>query len=108
MIKLWSTPHAATANLAKTYLESHGIDVVLTGEHLAQAMGEIPFTQAWVELWVTDERQVDEALALLEAMDEDVDEFPADWQCPQCGEQVEGQFTLCWQCGNDRPALVHG
>ena len=20
------------------------------------------------------------------------------WKCPQCGEDIEGQFTQCWNC----------
>lgn len=27
---------------------------------------------------------------------------PESWQCPQCAEQVEGQFSSCWKCGTDR------
>lgn len=26
-----------------------------------------------------------------------------DWTCPRCGEDIEGQFTDCWQCGASRP-----
>jgi hypothetical protein len=26
------------------------------------------------------------------------------WNCPQCGQQVEGQFDACWNCGGLRPA----
>lgn len=25
------------------------------------------------------------------------------WTCPQCGEQIEAQFDLCWNCGAERP-----
>jgi hypothetical protein len=25
-----------------------------------------------------------------------------DWTCPRCGEEIEGQFTDCWQCGSSR------
>jgi hypothetical protein len=25
------------------------------------------------------------------------------WQCPGCGEAVEGQFELCWRCGATKP-----
>jgi rubrerythrin len=25
------------------------------------------------------------------------------WRCPQCGEQLEGQFTACWKCGALKP-----
>ncbi len=25
------------------------------------------------------------------------------WNCPDCGQQVEGQFDACWNCGASRP-----
>ncbi len=28
----------------------------------------------------------------------------ASWNCRQCGQQVEGQFDACWNCGALRPA----
>jgi hypothetical protein len=26
------------------------------------------------------------------------------WQCPSCGDAVEGQFELCWRCGAVKPS----
>ncbi|MHC4331384.1 MAG: DUF7577 domain-containing protein, partial [Planctomycetota bacterium] len=26
------------------------------------------------------------------------------WTCPNCGEEVEAQFTNCWKCGANRSA----
>jgi hypothetical protein len=26
------------------------------------------------------------------------------WTCPGCGEEIEAQFTACWNCGAERPA----
>jgi hypothetical protein len=28
-------------------------------------------------------------------------ELPS-WRCAVCGETVEGQFAMCWNCGTDR------
>ncbi len=30
------------------------------------------------------------------------------WTCALCGEESEGQFTQCWQCGADRPGGTPG
>ena len=24
------------------------------------------------------------------------------WRCRSCGEEIEAQFTACWNCGQDR------
>jgi hypothetical protein len=28
----------------------------------------------------------------------------APWKCAGCGEELEGQFTACWKCGEERNA----
>lgn len=25
------------------------------------------------------------------------------WRCQGCGEEIEGQFSACWHCGESRP-----
>ncbi len=37
----------------------------------------------------------------LEANDEPSQGSPS-WTCPQCREDVEGQFSVCWNCGSER------
>src|SRR4051812_10831369 len=27
------------------------------------------------------------------------------WQCPKCGESIEGSFDLCWNCGTSRDGV---
>jgi membrane protein implicated in regulation of membrane protease activity len=31
----------------------------------------------------------------------DQNNIPTDWICPGCGEQIEKQFGLCWNCGTN-------
>ena len=30
------------------------------------------------------------------------DRSGATWKCDKCGEEIEGQFTECWNCGKGR------
>ena len=30
---------------------------------------------------------------------------PPSWQCPTCGETLEGHFTACWRCAGDEADL---
>ena len=32
-----------------------------------------------------------------------VDEPAPDWRCPQCGEELEGTYHICWNCESPRP-----
>ncbi|MFT5469655.1 MAG: putative membrane protein YvbJ [Verrucomicrobiales bacterium] len=30
--------------------------------------------------------------------------IPINWVCPKCGEELEPQFELCWNCGTSSDA----
>lgn len=52
-------------------------------------------------VWVP-ESQAARAVQLLVGR-EAAPEEGEDWTCPGCGEEIEDQFTECWQCGTGRP-----
>ena len=31
------------------------------------------------------------------------EEIPDNWICPECGEEVPGEFDLCWSCNTPYP-----
>ena len=70
------------------------------------AAGELPPTECWPELWVTEDHQFAKARSLVEAMLAIDMETASDWCCRRCGEDIEGQFSECWNCGIDRPMRV--
>lgn len=87
----------------RNVLESHGIVCVVKNEFLSGALGEIPPNECWPELWVLDEAQFDEAVAIVSAAALDnLVEPGGRWTCSNCGEELEGQFTDCWRCGRSR------
>ena len=63
--------------------------------------------QGRVEVQVERDR-ADEARELLDEMEKEAlksaeESTPAwGWTCPSCQEQVEGQFSECWNCGTER------
>jgi hypothetical protein len=89
------------ANLLRDHLAAHHIQSVVLGDYLSGAAGELPAVNFPV-VWLLEDRDLDRARQLLA-------EFLApaapdeDWTCPACGAAVEGEFTLCWQCGSPRP-----
>ena len=98
---LYSDSNALVVNHLRNVIESAGIECRMKNEFLYSAAGEIPPTETWPELWVDEadykraRQMVDEALA-------DKSNLPR-WHCGGCGEWVEGQFELCWNCGAHRP-----
>ena len=98
MKKLTSSPSIVTINHYKNVLESEGIPCQLKNEHLGSIVGEIPFLEVWPELWVINDLDYDRAKQLIEGTAQD--ESPqSSWHCNKCGEQNEGQFAACWNCG---------
>ena len=97
--------HASLAEigLVRGLLEHAGIACVTKNEQLAGALGDIPFLECEPEIWVLDDADLARATAILESH-----QAPAaasgQWRCSHCGELIDGQFQVCWQCGTpDRP-----
>ncbi|PLX93641.1 MAG: DUF2007 domain-containing protein [Desulfuromonas sp.] len=81
-------------------LEQEGIPCILRNEELFAALGEIPFLELQPELWVVDDEMLPRAERLLDHWQEATEQPP--WRCPNCGEEHEGMFDACWQCGRRR------
>ncbi|ADE13656.1 conserved hypothetical protein [Nitrosococcus halophilus Nc 4] len=95
---IYSAPNLLLVRHFQNLLESHGIDCVIKNESLSGAAGELPPTECWPELWLTEEKRYREASRLLKGAEED----QRPWTCLHCGELLEGQFDRCWNCGEYR------
>ena len=99
MKKVTTAPSIVTINHYRNLLQSEGIEAFLRNEHLGSIIGEMPFQDVWPELWIRNDLDYDRAKQLLDA-DQLAAESPADaWRCRGCGEENEGQFAACWNCG---------
>ena len=105
MKPLHNARHATEAHLIRGYLESQGVKAIVRGEFLAGGVGELPADLC--KVWVVDDRELARADDLLrqflqgEAARTHAHEG---WRCAQCNEDLEGQFTACWNCGAVRTA----
>jgi hypothetical protein len=98
MKKVTSADTVVMISHYKNILESEGIPCQIRNEHLNQIYGEMPFTEVWPELWVLRDIDYDRAKQLIDSAI--IDESPsAPWRCRNCGEENEGQFAACWNCG---------
>lgn len=94
------------ADMVKLYLEGNGISAWLDDEgigtwapHYASAGGVMA-----VKVRVADS-DIDQAKELLKQMNNADERIrPTPWKCPQCGEEIEGQFTQFWNCNTVRDA----
>ena len=88
----------------KNLLEAEGIRCHIKNELLSRLAGEIPFTECAPQLGLLDERDFDRARCVVTDFGRGRGAVAASpWQCPACGEALEGQFSACWHCGALRP-----
>jgi len=107
MKQVYIADEPAEAHLVKGILEQYGISCEVRGEALWGARGQLPLTSETLPaIWIIDDNRFEEAKELTERFENGTLTANAGeevWKCPECGEEVEGQFTDCWQCGANRP-----
>ncbi len=81
-------------------LTSQHIDCEVRGENLFSLQGEVPFDETTHPyIWLNEPEQFQAAKQLIKDYDAH-QHFPnVDWRCHQCGEMNEGNFAVCWHCG---------
>ncbi len=99
MKRVFSTLSLTAAHHVKNVLEAEGIRAEVRNERLGGAMGEVPFLECQIEVWVRNEAEAARAERVLREGSVDPAEKSASWRCAACGETSEGQFTQCWRCG---------
>ena len=104
---IYSSEHLFMVNHVKDLVESYGIECLIKNTYLAGGAGELPPTETWPRLYVLDERDFNRAMQIVEAELVRMNSVPEKgaWQCPKCGETVNANFILCWNCGYQQDNL---
>ena len=86
----------------KNVVEAAGFNVRLKNEILSSAVGNgASALDVWVEVWVVQDNDYDEALKLIEATLSTKE--GDDWVCSNCDEVNGPSFMLCWKCQVAKP-----
>jgi hypothetical protein len=101
--KVTSADSLITINHYKNLLTSEGISAFIKNEFFGSIMGEIPFQEVWPELWVKNDLDLDRARQLIDSAMLAEESPTRPWQCTGCDAENEGQFAVCWQCGEAHP-----
>ena len=99
MKKLTSAETIVTITHYQNLLAAEGIRTEIRNQHLGGIMGEMPVFETWPQLWIVNDLEFDRATQLIEATDSGP--VGAAWTCSQCGEDNEGQYGACWNCGKN-------
>lgn len=100
MKAVYSASNISLVSIVQNILERHGISCWVKNQYLSAGIGELPPIECWPQLCVENEdfwtakQIVDEALSENELKS---------WICEACGEEIEGQFAVCWKCGKCCP-----
>ncbi len=89
------------ATVIKDFLETQGIPSIVQGEFMYAVMGETFLSHPSV--WVLRDADFDRARDLIAEFERQTKQKDAQtWQCGNCGEVLEAQFSECWRCGTSR------
>lgn len=99
MQRLTQAPNIAIATLWADLLREAGYPATVQRQYLGAAAGHLPPDECLPEIWLEHAEHLGAARLLLDALRA----LPQRrWLCA-CGEQVEGGFEQCWQCGRWMP-----
>lgn len=107
MKQVYIAQNPPDAHLLAGILQEYGISCKILGEDLWTARGALPISQdTQPTIWIQDDSRYEQAEKLVrqyenKTLTANTGDNP--WQCPNCGEEIEAQYTDCWQCGTSRP-----
>ena len=70
----------------------------MKNEYIQGASGEVPPHETLPEIWLLDNTQEEQALKLVNELEDDLRTGDADWTCQSCNETNESPFMICWNC----------
>ncbi|ATG75565.1 putative signal transducing protein [Zobellella denitrificans] len=96
-IPVYQAANSLEAHTLKGAMEVAGIAVLLQGEALSGALGELPVNAVEVTLLIHP--------ADLEGARHILEQYRrgngGSWRCPRCGEHNAASFEICWRCGQE-------
>jgi len=104
VLKVYDAENQIDAQLALDALQSAEIEVVMKGQFLSGAAGELP-ASGLVTLWVVDPNSEDKARDIIADYESRKYLSGPPQKCPACSEMIDGNFVCCWNCGEELPEI---
>lgn len=101
MRRLYEAADRIEAQRLIDFLHDHDIPAVMLGDYLSGAAGELP-ANIFPSVWLVENVHWLLANTLLQDFHEPSSQGETAWLCSECGETVEGEFDVCWNCGTPR------
>jgi len=98
-MKIYSASNPTEAHIVCGLLRQQNIHAEVRGEGIFGLKGELPFTDDTDPyVWLLQSDKLKRARDVIQEYCVQQENI-ADWICEKCGETNEGQFGLCWNCG---------
>lgn len=98
MIRIYQAADLPQAHLVAGLLRHAGIASRVLKENAQGGLGDIPFGEAYPEVWIEHPADLDRANTIIAEFESPMVESGS-VACPACGEENPGNFELCWKCG---------
>ena len=92
-IEVFSTRNPSEAHLLKNLLNDAGIQAVVVDDVIKAGGAQLP--QPRVCVHQRDQTMTDVIVA---EWKRPVHTASATWPCPECGEEIDDTFDVCWNC----------
>ena len=98
MLKIFSAGNLQDAYLLQSLLIEAGIETKILNEFAQGGSGEIPFTQAYPEIWLINAGDTERAKLIITQFESRPHEVGTN-VCKNCDEPNPDTFEVCWRCG---------
>lgn len=92
------------AETVRIGLEELGIPAFVEGAETNRAMHYVGTALGGIRVLVPADKKVEAETAIAQIEYQNSNAPSPAWVCPNCGEEVEGNFESCWSCHTERPA----
>ena len=99
MKRIYSAASLPEAHLLLHRLQAEGITAKVFNENAQGAVGELPFTHTYPEVWIERAEDEDRALSVIRQFEKRSVSKPG-WHCQTCGEHNPATFEVCWRCAS--------
>ncbi len=97
MIRVYIAENLADAHLVSDLIRGFGIDTRVFNEFSNGAVGELPFTHTWPEVWIVDDRDETQALEIIANRAVRATRS-GEVSCSNCEQLNPANFDICWNC----------
>jgi hypothetical protein len=97
VIKAYTAADLQQAHLLLGLLQAAGIEARILNANAQGGLGEIPFINAYPEIWLEDAGDLSRARAVFENFECPSPSAPPR-RCVRCGEENPAAFEICWNC----------